>query len=216
MIVYCLGDAKAKRAAFRSTDGGINSMSIDNDEILTVLKNDGKTYFAVGDIPFADMSVSEFVAYSKSLCKTQPARRRETSYYAKLFGFKSVMNKKLKKLSVPQYRMAQFLAKYDLSVRDVYVNFDGLEYSRANKKALEGFLSKIKRYFNIYVGVSDYRFMRYGASLRHYGAEGETSEITVNKYRSLRGKKRVFKTILDKTEQSAGDFNIRKVVVAFE
>ena len=75
MIVYCLGDAKAKRAAFRAADGGINSMSIDNDEILTVLKNDGKTYFAVGDIPFADMSVSEFVAYSKSLCKRSEERR---------------------------------------------------------------------------------------------------------------------------------------------
>lgn len=216
MIVYCLGDAKAKRAAFRSTDGGANSMSIDNDEILTVLKNDGKTYFAVGEIPFADMSVSEFVSYGKSLCKTQPAHRREISYYAKLFGFKSVMCKKLKKLSVPQYRMAQFLTKYDLSVRDVYVNFDGLEYSRANKKAVNGFLSKIKRYFNIYVGVSDFRFTRYGSAVRQYGADGEISEIILNKYRSLRGKKRVFKTLLDKTDQSTGDFDIRKVVVACE
>lgn len=60
------------------------------------------------------MSVAEFVAYSKSLIKAQPVRDRETAYYARLFGFKLSVKRRLKSLDVPKYRMAQFLAKYDL------------------------------------------------------------------------------------------------------
>ena len=45
MITYCLGDIKAKRAAFRAAEADKGQLSIDNDEILTTVEKEGKTFF---------------------------------------------------------------------------------------------------------------------------------------------------------------------------
>ena len=214
MITYCLGDIKAKRAAFRAAEADKGQLSIDNDEILTTVEKEGKTFFAVGEVPYADMSVAEFVAYSKSLIKAQPVRDRETAYYARLFGFKLSVKRRLKSLDVPKYRMAQFLAKYDLSVRDVFINFDGYEYSRRHRKSIERFVKKLKRYFNVFIAVSDYRFSPEGGAVRRYAADGTVSEINLKAFLSSRGRKRAFKTLLKEKDLSIGDFDLRKVVVS--
>lgn len=214
MITYCLGDIEAKRKAFRSVNPKDGKMSIDNDEVLLSISEGGRTYFAVGETPFADMNVAEFVAYSKSLKSSQPVRDRETLYYAKLFGFNVGVYKRLKKLNVPEYRMAQFLAKYDLSVRDVYVNFDGFDYSFGHKRAVIRFCRKLKRYFNIYIAVSDYRFVPASAAIRNYSPDGTYGDFNPAKFTSRVGKKRAFKQLAQKRDLPLGDFRVRKIVVA--
>lgn len=214
MVVYCLGEAEAKRASFRRAGETAGVMSIDNDEILLSLGSGGRTYFGIGEIPFADMTVAEFVAYSKSLIKAQPVRERETRYYARLFGFKLNVRKKLKGLSVVKYRMAQFLAEYDLSVQNVYVNFDGFAYCRKNRRRLDKFLCKIRKYFNIFVAVSDYRFIPQGAAVRRYGEGGQACEINPSAFKAFNGRKRAFRALAKNKNVSLGDFTVKKVVEA--
>lgn len=213
MITYCLGDIKAKRAAFRSMEGQNGMLSVDNDEILTTVSSEGKTYFAIGDMPFKDMGIAEYIAYSRSLINAQPVRDRETAYYAKLFGLKRPIYKKLKNLSVTDYRKVQFLAKYDLSVREIYINFDGIEYSRAHKNSILRFTGKLKKYFNIFLAVSDYRLIPKGFSLRYYDKDGGKTDIALKSYQLVKGKKRKFINILKQKKLSLGELNLHKVVV---
>ena len=182
MITYCLGDAAVKRAAFRSAGKAAMAACADNDEVIEALDGGGKRWFAIGGVPFGDMTIAEYVAYQKSLVTKKPVRDAEIAYYARLFGLKRKIATKMKRLSVPEYRLAQFTAKYDLAVREAYLNFDGFAYSKRAAKAVRDLAARLAKYFEVFVSVGDYRFIPYGASVRNYAADGTKTDVVTRSF----------------------------------
>jgi hypothetical protein len=193
MITYCVGDTAMKRKDFREKREG--KLSLDNDEVLGVVKGDDGVYFAVGVIPFANMSVYEFVAYSRSLCFDK-CSNREIKYYSKLFGFSLPLKRKMKSLSVVKYRTAQFLAGFSPQVKEIYMNFDGLEYTHKNAKELVALLKKASRFYEVFVSVSDSRFIPPSATLRRYDAQGVITEIRSSDYSCEKANKKTLLSIM--------------------
>lgn len=189
--IFCVGDIKAKRMAFKEQrgDGRIN---LDNDEVIATYTTTGGTYFVVGSIPFADMTVAEYVAYHKSLVREMPVRDRETKYYLKLFGAEFRAYAKMKSLSVLDYRIVQLTAAYDLSVSNLYINLDGLQYSRKNKTKLNKMLQILKKYFTIFIAVTDYRFIERTDTVVKYNADGTTNAVSLGMYFSKKASKKEF------------------------
>ena len=182
MITYCLGDAAVKRAAFRSAGKAAMAACADNDEVIEALDGGGKRWFAIGGVPFGDMTIAEYVAYQKSLVSKKPVRDAEIAYYARLFGLKRKIATKMKRLSVPEYRLAQFTAKYDLAVREAYLIFDGFAYSKRAAKAVRDLAARLAKYFEVFVSVGDYRFIPYGASVRNYAADGTKTDVVTRSF----------------------------------
>lgn len=203
MVIYCVGDTAMKRKDFREKRDG--KLSLDNDEVIGVVKDDGGVYFAVGAIPFANMSVYEFVAYSRSLCFDK-CSNREIKYYSKLFGFSLALYKKMRTLSVVKYRSAQFLAGFSPQVKEIYMNFDGLEYTRKNAKELAVLLKKVSKFYEVFVSVSDSRFIPVSATLRRYDAQGVITEIRSSDYSCEKANK---KTLLSIMKESYGSEKIK-------
>lgn len=193
MITYCLGDAAVKRAAFRLADKAVTAACADNDEVIAATDQGGKRWFAIGGVPFGDMTVAEFVAYRKSLVTKSPVRDAEILYYARLFGFKRKISTKMKRLSLPEYRFVQFMAKYDLAVREVYLNFDGFIYSKHAAKAVRGLAARLGKYFDVFVSVSDYRFIPCGATVRSYDPDGEKTDVVMRAFVGRRASVRAFR-----------------------
>lgn len=193
MITYCLGDAAVKRAAFRLAGKAATAACADNDEVIGALDHDGKRWFAIGGVPFGDMTVAEFVAYQKSLITKNPVRDAEILYYARLFGLKRRISTKMKRLSLPEYRLAQFTAKYDLAVREVYLNFDGFVYSKRSAKSVRNLAARLGKYFDVFVSVGDYRFIPSGATVRSYARDGEKTDVVMRSFVGRRASVRAFR-----------------------
>ncbi len=193
MVIYCVGDTAMKRKDFREKRDG--KLSLDNEEVLGVVKDGGAVYFAVGAIPFANMSVYEFVSYSRSLCFDK-CSNREIRYYSKLFGFSLKLYKKMRRLSVVKFRAAQFLAGFSPQVKEIYMNFDGLEYTRKNAKELASLLKKASKFYEVFVSVSDSRFIPASATLRRYDGQGVITEIRASDYRCEKENKKTLLSIM--------------------
>lgn len=182
MITYCLGDAAVKRAAFRLAGKASDAACADNDEVLGAFDYGGKRWFAIGDAPFGKMTVAEYVAYQKSLVTKSPVRDAEIAYYARVFNLKSRISTRLKRLNPTEYRLAQLLARYDLGVKDVYLNFDGLCYSRGAAKAVARVCERLGKRFSVFVAVGDYRFIPRGAAIREYSVDGRATDVELSRY----------------------------------
>lgn len=193
MITYCLGDAAVKRAAFGSAGKAATAAYADNDEVIEALDGDGKRWYAIGGVPFGNMTIAEYVAYQKSLVTKNPVRDAEIAYYTRLFGLKRKISAKMRRLSIPEYRLVQFTAKYDLAVREVYLNFDGFAYSKRAAKAVRALAAKLAKYFEVFVSVGDYRFIPYGANMRSYAPDGAKTDILTRGFVGRRASVRALK-----------------------
>lgn len=69
------------------------------------------------------------------------------------------------------FRAVQFLASYDMAVRETFLRFDSLGFSRSAHKKMRSLIGRLSKYFNVYVSVADYRFVPYGAAIRYYSDE---------------------------------------------
>ncbi|MDR0425716.1 MAG: hypothetical protein LBH24_00940 [Clostridiales bacterium] len=208
-----MGDVKAKRKAFLDARAS-NRLCLDNDEILAVYPKDGKTYFVEGEIPFAAMSVAEYVAYSKSLIRKVPVRDRETAYYLKLFRTGLSPSNRMKRLTTVEYRSVQLVAGYDLSVTALYINMDGYLYTRRNARALERMLKSLSRFFKLHVAVTDFRFMKNAETVVCYAPDGNTTTLTLKGFVSEKTKKHGFLSMAAGSGLGLEQMTIRRVVAA--
>ncbi len=212
MVVYCVGDVAAKRADFRKKQSG--KLSIDNDEVLGTIKKDGKVYFAVGTVPFSNMRVYEYVAYCKALTSSAVSRN-ETKYYRQLFKLPIPLKSKMKKLSVPQYRMAQLLGSFSPSVTDIYVNMDGVEYSVRHEAEIKRLVAGIGKHYRVFVSVSDYRFIPEKSRVKRYDGNGDSIEISISEYVCGRANKKAL-TVAGQDDNEAEQLRPKKVTCACE
>ncbi len=148
MVTYCIGSARQKREYFK---GMKDAVVLDNVEVLFCASENGRNYFAYGDIPFGGFTVAQYLAYSRALDDVKPS---ETD----MRELGCPPNKKLKKLSEAQLRAVMFLEQTaGRTDRTVVVNLDGAKYTRKNIRALEILLSRVK---DAYVCVTDKRFAK--------------------------------------------------------
>ncbi len=84
MTTYCTGSARQKRDYFKETDG---TVVLDNVEVLFCVSENGRNYFAYGDVPFADFSVAEYLDTNARSIKTRSITR---SFAATAFRRESV------------------------------------------------------------------------------------------------------------------------------
>ncbi len=178
MIIYCFGDATRMKNEFEAAASRRDALVAQNDEVVATTESDGRGYVAEGEIPFGNMTVAEYVSYNRSTALGRRIRDEETKYYAKLFGMRIALRRKLKTLDSIDFRAVQILASYDMAVREVYLRFDSLAYSKRAAAKLGGLLRKLSKYFNVYAAVSDYRFAPRGATVRYYGEVAVTLPIS--------------------------------------
>ncbi len=152
MVTYCLGSARQKREYFKEA---ANAVILDNVEVLFCASEDGRNYFAFGDVPFGGFTVEEYVRYKCATVRTAPS-----AAMIKSFGLNP--DKLVKRLSPAQMRILSFLAQTGgRTEKAVVVNLDGARYTRKNAAALKRLLAETGE---AYVCVTDKRFMRIAES----------------------------------------------------
>lgn len=152
MITYCLGSARQKRAYFSDFPCGLY---LDNIEVLYCVSENGSNCFAIGDVPFADFTVREYLRYRRALCASVPSD-------ADIRALGLDPNKRLRKLRPAQMRCVQFLektggiGKISGKYASLIVNLDGCR-ARGNRAALKRL---VRLFDNVYVCVTDEKFVR--------------------------------------------------------
>lgn len=162
MVFYCVGDCVIKRAAFLSASRLRGEIYLDNDEFSGVVSNKKGDTFAVENsepLPFADFTVGEFVAYSRALTSEKPMTDADVAELARSLSLRVPIRKKMGDLSVIQRRSVMLLAKHVKNLRSVFINMDGSDYSPRVKFDLTRFLRSLSDGLNLFVSVSDFRFI---------------------------------------------------------
>lgn len=204
MVVYCLGDIKAKREAFIAEGEKEGKLCLDNEEVLGAIRaEEGGTVFGMGENPFANMKVADFIYYDGRI------KKKESKRLAKVFALKIPFNKKMSALDTVTLRAATLLARFDKAATQLYVNFDGLLPSAKQKARLARFVRSLSGYFDIYIAVSDSRFIPPYSRLRRYDERGSFCEIAPARYRIEKGRKRDFVKLSGKS----GEIKVKKVTV---
>lgn len=158
-VTYLTGELNAKRKMIRSMSE--DAIVADNDDIIGYFRLSGKLYCLPGTLPFSDMSVRSFIAYKRSLitdkCKAMSAR--EARCYLRAVGCKLKLRRKVGSLSTTQYRHLCLASSYKVGATRVYLNLDGLPFTRYNRRALRALVKKLSHAFSVFVAVSDSRFI---------------------------------------------------------
>ena len=166
MVTYCIGSARQKREYFGKMDGAV---ILDNVEVLFCASENGRNYFAYGDVPFAAFTVREYLKYRRSLCKTEAP----TDMLEKLC---LRANKRIGKLAPAEMRWVTFLEKTCGGTdKPVVINLDGAKYSRRNAAALMRLISLCK---DAYVCVTDRKFVRRCGATAQTLAFGKPAKYT--------------------------------------
>ncbi len=147
MVTFCIGSARAKREYFAGASGVV---ILDNVEVLFCVSENGKNYFAYGDVPFGSFTVEEYLTYRRALC-TEPF----SADSLKPFGIPA--SKRICRLSPAEMRCVAFLEKtMGHTDKAVVVNLDGAKYTRRNNAFLRRLLKAVGE---AYVCVTDARFV---------------------------------------------------------
>ncbi len=150
MVTYCIGSARQKRTYFEEASGVV---TLDNVEVLFCASENGRNYFAFGDVPFKTFTVDDYLKYRRALCVGNVSPNiDEFLKKQKISG-----NKKLGRISPVQMRVVTYLEKTaGVTQKTVVINLDGTKYTRKLNAQLKSFLSAIG---DAYVCVTDRRFV---------------------------------------------------------
>lgn len=152
MVTYCIGSARQKRDYFADSSGIV---LLDNVEVLFCASENGRNYFAYGDVPFAAFTVAEYLKYRRALCGSDisPDKLKELGISP---------DKRLKKLSPVQMRTVMFLEKTaGVTAKTLVVNLDGAKYTKRENARLYRLLECVS---DAYVCVTDERFVKHAAT----------------------------------------------------
>lgn len=152
MVTFCLGSARQKREYIKTIP---DALLLDNIEVLFCASENGRNYFAYGDVPFSSFCIGDYLRYSRAL---NPEKVSVDDILA--FGLKP--EKRLGRLNPVEHRAVQFLERmYAARGRTVIVNLDGARYGKRRLACLQTLLGHCEK---AYVFVTDDRFFsRYKA-----------------------------------------------------
>ena len=158
MITYYIGNVRVKRKMFREKRE--NSAEADNPDVLADFMLNGKVCFVLGDIPFSDMRVGEYLAYARALKTRLPLSASGAKELLRRVGVKIPLWRKMAQLTRLQFRFVLLAAAYNDDTRQVWLNLDGIAYSAFTRISARKMLSALERGFGeVHVSVSDYRFI---------------------------------------------------------
>lgn len=150
MVTYCIGSARNKRTYFEEASGVV---TLDNVEVLFCASENGRNYFAFGDVPFKSFTVDDYLKYRRALCVGDVSPNIDR--FLKKQNING--NKKLGRISPVQMRVVTYLEKTaGVTQKAVVINLDGTKYSRKLNAQLKAFLAAIG---DAYVCVTDKRFL---------------------------------------------------------
>lgn len=211
-VIYCIGLAQKKRAYFRR-EVNEGAVFADNDEVLAGFPENGRTFFVIGDYPFKDMGVYEFVRYNRMvLSGDAPSKKEVSDFLRKATGKRVSLKRKLGKLCLFGYRAVTVISKCTEKTERVAVSFDGCLYSPSKERALRRFVSALSKYKEVLVSVSDSRFIPSGATVRRFDSNQTTELSLKSESRAFYGK-RLIKAYA-KRRKIASLGKIRQIVVS--
>ena len=172
MITYYIGNVQKKRAYFRQHFK--DSVGVDNCDVSASIDLKGKACIVLGDIPFGNMSVGEYLCYSRALLERLPLTHNAAKMYLRRAGLKVRLNVKLGQLNRFIYRLVLLAAAMRDEVKDIWLNLDGIAYSFVTMRRVRSVLKRIEGgRVNLHVAVSDYRMVPKSAkviTVAHDGA----------------------------------------------
>ena len=158
MITYYIGNIREKRKLFRSPHEG--AAVADNCDVLADFGVNGKICMVLGDIPYADMRVGEYLSYTRALKAQAPLSAESAGKLLRRVGVKVSLDKKMGSLSRFYFRGVLLAAALNDDTTEAWLNLDGIAYSPAAKMGMLAMLRRATRNFeNVHVSVSDYRFI---------------------------------------------------------
>lgn len=176
MVTYCVGNVSAKRKQFRAA-AGAGILSLDNDDVVADFLLDGKVYFVIGSNPCDKLTVREFLAYNRALKTRLPLGEKGSRALLKKVAYRGGLDVRVGRLDSVGYRKVQLAAKLDDDTATVYVNLDGVVYSRRTAARLRAMLRSWGKRWQVYAAVSDYRFVKKGDRSLVYTPEGVLSGL---------------------------------------
>lgn len=163
MITCYIGNIRDKRRLFLTPRA--EAIVADNCDVLADFRLGGKVCFLLGDIPYGDMRVGEYLSYARALKTRLPLSAKATKELLRNAGGACSPRRKMASLSRVAFRAVLLAAKFDSSVREVWLDFDGVPYSHAAKREAKRILKRLsRRYENVHAAFSDYRFLFRGAT----------------------------------------------------
>lgn len=172
MFTYYIGNVREKRHFFRRKRE--NAALADNCDVLADFRLNGKVCFVLGDIPYADMRVGEYLGYALALTTKLPLGEGGAKDLLRKAGLRIGTGKKMGRLSRLQFRAVMLAASLAENKREIYINLDGIAYSLFAKYKMNVWLSRLgRRYNSVHVAVSDYRFIPAKANVVSVTADGE-------------------------------------------
>lgn len=185
MVTYCTGNISAKRRAFRAVSPH-RATYVDNDEVLAEFTLGQKQYIVCGSVPFANMSLCSFVSYNRSLRSSLPVTLSSVKAILKSVGLRKGAHVRMGALGTVDYRAACLASKLEVTTADIYVNFDGFRFSKRNRRRLNRYLRVWSKKYNVFVAVSDGRFIPPLARVLHYGSDGVEEKRTSETSKKVR------------------------------
>ena len=135
------------------TNTGINANNKTNIKKMLVVKR------KKGQIPFGSFTILEYYKYQRALVDEKPLDKTAIVKRLNKVGLKKRVGTKLKKLTAVEFRALTLSIKMQDDTKDTYLNFEGLKYCRKNKKRLHTFLTRLDKSYNVFVNLSDNRFV---------------------------------------------------------
>lgn len=158
MITYYIGNIKQKRAWFRMRREG--AALADNSDVLADFQWRGKVCFVMGDIPYGNMRVGEYLAYARALQTNTSLSGKAAAMLLRRVGIRVDPRKKMSALPRETYRAVLLAAALEENTRAVWLNFDGIAYRRRVARRIRHMLACLSRSFaEVHAAVSDYRFI---------------------------------------------------------
>lgn len=158
MVTYYIGNLRQKRMLFREKRA--DAAVADNCDVLADFRLNGKVCFVLGDIPYGDMRVGEYLAYARALKTRLPLSDAGARALLRSVGVGVRTDRKMKRLPRELFRGVLLAAAYDEGMRAAWINLDGVAYSFFTCARVRKLVRGIARRFaEVHVSVSDSRFI---------------------------------------------------------
>lgn len=208
MVVYILGNSIAKRQTFEQSDG--ETVYVDNEEVLSSTKTEDGWWYAVGDNPFADMTVESYVAYQRAFIDRDCMSRKHVKSLLRKVKFKKRSTIKMGKLNVFDLRKVQIASKIKSDTKHIVINLDGTIFCKKTQRALLKLICDLKS-FSLSICISDTRFVKQPCILSQTQEDGTNHYVPLFYTSKKKPTSKLTKPIKSTIDQS-GKIRIKKAV----
>ena len=135
----------------------------DNDEIAMVCRISNKDYYVVGEHPFGDFTVAEYVRYSHSLVGKVLLTKSDIKGLLSNLGVRVNLKTHLNKLDFITRRLVCLCTKIQANTTSLAINLDGVPFSRKLKRKIRRCVRVLGRRYTITFALTDARLARKGS-----------------------------------------------------